>query len=120
LTPARILDTRNGTGGPTGPVGPAATRSVTVLGVGGVPASGVGAVVLTVTVTNTTAPSFLTTWPAGATMPLASTLNWVAGQTAPNLDILGPGTAGQVSLYNNVGSTDAVADVSGWFNDGSS
>jgi len=120
LTPARILDTRNGTGGPTAPIGPAATRSVTVLGVGGVPASGVGAVVLTVTVTNTTAPSFLTTWPAGATMPLASTLNWVAGQTAPNLDILGPGTAGQVSLYNNVGSTDAVADVSGWFNDGSS
>ena len=43
LTPARIVDTRNGTGGFTAPVGVAGTISPTVVGVGGVPAAGVSA-----------------------------------------------------------------------------
>ena len=60
VTPSRILDTRDGTGGISGPFGPQQTSSIAVAGAGGLPASGVGAVVLNVTVTSTNAGSFLT------------------------------------------------------------
>ncbi len=130
LPPARICDTRalqtgvvaanqcnhNGTG--TGTLGTAASL-VQVTGMGGVPASGVSAVVLNVTVTNTTAASYLTIWPTGTAQPLVSNLNWVAGQTVPNRVIVPVGTGGQVSVYNYAGSTDLVIDVGGWFTDAS-
>jgi hypothetical protein len=93
------------------------TRSLQVTGVGGVPASGVSAVALNVTVTNPTAPSFLTVWPAGATQPTASNLNFVGGQTVPNRVIVKVGTGGMVNLFNFLGSVDVVVDVNGWFTD---
>ncbi len=85
LTPARVLDTRNGTGGTTGPVGPGQTVKLKVLGAGGVPAAGVEAVVLNVTVTQASASGYVTVYPDGVTRPTASNLNFVAGQTIPNL-----------------------------------
>ncbi|MGI8807222.1 MAG: hypothetical protein ACR2KK_05185 [Acidimicrobiales bacterium] len=49
------------------------------------PATGVSAVVLNVTVTEPATGSFLTIWPAGQVRPLASSLSYSAGQTVPNL-----------------------------------
>lgn len=115
LTPARIVDTRVGTGGFSAPVGATATISPTVIGVGGVPASGVSAVVLNVTVTQPTAESFLTVFPSGAARPLASNLNFVAGRSVPNLVMAKVGADGKVSVYNHAGTTDVILDVVGWF-----
>lgn len=65
LPPARILDTRTGADGvPIAPLGPNSTLTVQVVGRGGVPSTGVSAVVMSVTVTNTSAPSYLTVYPA--------------------------------------------------------
>jgi hypothetical protein len=115
LVPARILDTRDGTGGvAASPLGSGGTLNVQIAGRGGVPATGVAAVVLNATVTNTTDFGYLTVWPAGVTRPLASNLNWVPGQTVPNLVEVAVGSAGQVSLYNFQGSTDVVFDVAGY------
>jgi hypothetical protein len=111
VAPARLLDTRTG----PGPVGPAGTVALQVTGRGGVPVSGVSAVVLNVTVTEPTAVSFLTAWPAGEVRPLASNLNYAAGQTVPNLVVVKVGAGGVVDLFNNVGSTHVVADVAGWY-----
>jgi hypothetical protein len=133
LAPARICDTRaesdivpanqcNGGGTGTGTLGPDGQMTIDVTNLGGVPPSGVGAVVLNVTVTNTTAPSFLTVWPAGGTEPNASNVNWVAGQTVPNRVIVPLGTgvnSGKVTIANTFGSTDVVVDVGGWFTDNS-
>src|SRR5713226_1526592 len=109
LQPARILDTRNGTGGvPKAPIQPGGTLTVQVAGQGGVPA-GAAAVVMNVTATDTTAPSYLTVFPAGVTMPLASNLNWAPGVTVPNLVAVALGTgaqAGQVTIFNGAGSVD--------------
>jgi hypothetical protein len=113
LTPTRLLDTRNG----QGPIGQMQTINLQVTGAGGVPASGVSAVVLNVTVTNPTVPSYLTAWPAGTPRPLTSNLNFVNGQTVPNRVIVKVGSGGQVSLFNFLGSTDVVVDVNGWFTD---
>ncbi len=117
LTPARILDTRNGTGTPQEPLGQGRTLNIQVSGQGGVPTSGVAAVLLNVTATQGTEPSFLTVWPAGVAQPFASNLNFTPGEDIPNLVAVGVGAGGQVSIYNNLGSVDVVADVVGWYSD---
>jgi outer membrane protein assembly factor BamB len=120
LAPARILDTRNGTGGFTSPVPASSTIDVQVTGQGQVPATGVAAVVLNVTATNPIIGGYLTVFPTGATRPLASNLNFLAGQTVPNRVIVKVGTGGKVSFFNFSGNTDVVADVGGWFTDATS
>ena len=118
LSPSRILDTRDGTGGTLGKVPRRSAIDLAVVGRGGVPAAGVDSVVLNVTVTEPTAESFVTVWPNGEAQPLASSLNMVAGETIPNLVIAKVGVDGRVSIYNNEGSTHLVADVMGWFPEG--
>jgi hypothetical protein len=128
--PARILDTRNGTGdfavvldtshpasGPVGPVPDDGTVVLSVTGHGGVPAAGVSAVILNVTATEATQPGFVTVWPAGQGRPLASNLNVErAGQTIPNLVIVPVGGDGKVLLYA-FKALHLVADVLGYFTD---
>jgi len=120
VTPARVLDTRSGIGVPAGALDPRSSVTLQLRGRGGVPGSGVSAVVLNVTVTGPTAPGYLTAYPGGGEPPTASNLNFVPGQTVPNLVIVPLGSAGQVSLFNGSGgSTHVVADVFGFYSDGS-
>jgi outer membrane protein assembly factor BamB len=108
-TPTRILDTRNG----GRPLGPNSSMAVQVTGVL-VPASA-RAVVLNITVTNTSAASYLTAWPDQGPWPLASDLNWTAGETIPALAVVELSSDGKVDLYNAAGTTDVVVDVAGWY-----
>ncbi|MCH7606828.1 MAG: hypothetical protein IH962_06700, partial [Chloroflexi bacterium] len=89
LSPGRILDTRT-SGGALGKQG---VRTIQVTGKAGVPSSAT-AVAMNVTVVDATAASFLTAWPAGKPRPNASNLNYVAGQTVPNLVIVTVGAGG--------------------------
>jgi len=115
LAPARVLDTRSGVGG-SGPVSPGGTMSLQVTGRGGVPATGVGAVVLNVTVTQPTSAGFVTAFPAGTAKPNASNLNYGPGQTVPNLVVVKVGVDGKVALANtSTGTVQLVADVAGYF-----
>jgi hypothetical protein len=116
----RILDSRNGNGGFSDPWGPGSGRALTVAGVGGVPAmtdpNPPTAVVANVTVTNTTAQSYLTAWPDGAAQPVASDLNWSGGAvTVPNQVVVQVGPTGKIDIFNGAGCTDVVVDVVGWF-----
>lgn len=121
LAPARLLDTRPGaptaddSGAGAGAVGPNGSIAVDALGRGGVPATGVGAVVLNVTVTGPTGNGFVTVWPTGSPQPATTNLNFTAGQTIANVVIVKPGTNGKVSVYNSTGATQVVADVVGYF-----
>ncbi|HET7718376.1 MAG TPA: hypothetical protein VFK43_00325 [Acidimicrobiales bacterium] len=116
LAPARILDTRIGTGGTAAPVGPGGTIELKVTDAGGVPAAGGTAVALNVTATNVSGlESYLTVWPSGSSRPLASNLNFIQGQTVPNLVIARVGVDGKISIYNNLGNVDVVADTQGYF-----
>jgi len=121
LVPARITDTRAGSGQPNAgsKLGAGVTLDVQVTGAGGIPASGVTAVVLNTTATDTTSPGFLTVFPKGASLPLASNLNWTAGVTVPNRVIVPVGAGGKVSFFNGLGSSDVIVDVNGYFTDGS-
>jgi len=120
LVPARILDTRNGIGVPAraaGPLGAGQTLNLQVTGQGNVPPNGVSSVVLNVTVTNTTAASYLSVWPTGVTQPVVSSLNWVPGKTVANLVEVAVGSGGQVNFFNPAGNTDVIVDVQGWVGD---
>jgi hypothetical protein len=54
-------------------------------------------------------------YPTGVTRPTASNLNFPAGRTEANSVTVKLGTNGQVDIYNNAGSTNVIADVSGYF-----
>jgi hypothetical protein len=117
LDPARLLDTRNGTGGPTGRLGSGQTMTVQVTGAAGVPAHGVGAVVLNLTVVQPTASTHLTLWPSDTELPDSSSLNTVAGRTLANLTTVAVGDNGSVSIFNSLGTAHVVVDVFGWYSD---
>jgi hypothetical protein len=86
-----------------------------VTGNGGVPASGVAAVVLNVTATETAGPGYVTVYPTGSTRPTVSNLNVEgADQTVPNLVTVRLGANGRVSLYSQT-TTHLVADVAGYY-----
>jgi hypothetical protein len=81
----------------------------------GIPASGVSAVALNVTVTGPTLPGYLTVFPAGSQRPTASNLNFTVGQTIPNMVICGVGANGRIALFSPFGFTNVIVDVVGWF-----
>ncbi|MFB7468249.1 hypothetical protein ACFCZ1_33030 [Streptomyces sp. NPDC056224] len=112
--PVRLLDTRDGTGARAGAVGPGGLVSLQVAGVSGVPAQGVTAVVLNVTITNPTEASHLIVHPHGVARPNVSNLNYTAGQTVANLVVV-PVVDGRVTFFNNAGSVDVIADLNGYF-----
>jgi hypothetical protein len=117
LSPSRLMDTRKNLGA-VGPVAAQGTVRLQVAGRGGVPASGVAAVVLNVTVTAPTKSGYVTAYPDGTTLPTASNLNFTAGQTIPNLVIVKVGSNGKVALKNSsAGTVQLIADVAGYYLD---
>ncbi|MBM0234039.1 right-handed parallel beta-helix repeat-containing protein [Micromonospora sp. STR1_7] len=109
VSPTRVLDTRAGTGTPFPAMGTRPLDLSEWLPVGAT------AAVLSVTVTAPTTSGVLTVYPYGSTAPTASSLNFVAGQTIPNL-VTVPVVNGRVSILNNSsGTTHVVADLAGWF-----
>jgi hypothetical protein len=119
LPPARILDTRVGNGAVVGKVPGGGVLELQVVGRGGVPVGAADAVVLNVTVTEPTAAGYVTVFPTGTAAPLASNLNFAAGQTIPNLVTVKLGTDGKVSLRNgSAQGIHLIADVAGFYADG--
>ncbi|HAP76717.1 MAG TPA: hypothetical protein DCR14_11595 [Acidimicrobiaceae bacterium] len=112
IAPWRVFDTLPSN---VPAVGANSTRTVTVMGGGGVPASGVSAVALNVTARNPTANTFITVWPNGETRPNTSNLNPRAGSGVSNLAIVKVGASNAVQIYNQQGSLDLVLDVVGYF-----
>ncbi|MGS2613165.1 choice-of-anchor D domain-containing protein [Micromonospora sp. LZ34] len=115
LTPARIMDSRTGLGAPKAKLGPNGTVNVQVTGRGGVPLTGVGAVVLNVTVTEATGTSHLTVYPSGQAKPTASALNFRKGWIRSNSVTVPVGTGGKVAINNFNGYTHVIADVVGYY-----
>jgi len=118
LTPCRLIDTRN----PTGPYGgPAlaagASRSFTLAGQCGIPATATAVSVNVVSISPSTGPAFLTGFPGGLPQPLVSTVNSSAGQIRANNATLAFGGAGDVQFYcgQSAGTTNLVVDVNGYF-----
>jgi hypothetical protein len=125
VTPVRVFDTRDGTGGvPVAKVGAldgsGTALEVSVLSAIGQSAGAVAAVSLNVTATSTSASKFggyVTAYPCGE-RPDASNLNFVSNQSVPNAVIVPVSATGTVCFYV-YGQADLIADVNGWFAGGS-
>jgi len=121
VTPCRVADTRDGTGGvPIAPLVAGTPVTFTVQGKCLIPA-GAKAATLNVTITAPSLPGYLTLWPAGTTQPVVSTINFAAGEpalangaivplgaTTPDLSIL-------FGSYTTGGRIDVILDVTGYF-----
>lgn len=119
-TLSRILDTRKGIGGPKATVAGGGSVPVHIAGVDSIPASGVTAVAVHVTVTDTAGNGWIAAVPDGAAAPSTSILNYAKGQTVSNTVIVPVASDGEIRLYNGGGSTpvDLIADVAGYFSAG--
>jgi hypothetical protein len=116
--PNRLFDTRPDE--PTGAITitKQAVTGGTILeaqltGNAGIPTSGAGTVALNVTVDQPAANGYITVYPCG-TRPLASNLNYTAGQTIANTVIAPLSNTGKVCFYAH-GTTHLIADLTGWF-----
>ena len=106
--PQRMIDTRTTTA-----VGPKSSIRV-ALGTKIVP--GAGAAVVNVTVVGPTAPGYVAVYADGASRPSSSNVNFVAGQTVPNLAVTPVSPSGAVQVYNaSGGSVNVIVDLSGSF-----
>jgi hypothetical protein len=117
LSPSRITDTRTGSSYPNAgdTLGAGGSISVQVTGVGGVPTSGVTAVVVNVTVVGPTASGYVTLFPEGTTQPVVSNLDFTTGETLANLATVPLGGQGGLTVYNYVGTVNVVLDVEGYY-----
>ena len=111
ITPTRVLDSRQEATPPTSP-GSALLRRIGSTTV--VPPASSLAVAANITVTQATAPGFITAWPAHTAQPGVSNLNAThAGQTIPNAAIV-PLGLDDLALFTQSGA-HLIVDINGWF-----
>jgi type IV secretory pathway TrbD component len=121
LSPSRLMDSRAGQAtidnrfAREGRINSGQIYHLQVLGRGGVPATGVSAVAVNVTVTDPSANSFLSVFPKGEAIPNASNLNFTPGQTVPNMVIAKVGADGSISIRNGTGAAYVIVDIAGWY-----
>lgn len=114
-TPARLLDTRSGTGGYDQPVAQGHTVTLSVDGVGALP-QGITAVAADITVANATGGGYVTAWPAGESQPSVSNIDFSKGQVIADAAVIPVGAGGKIELaYTGTGSIRLVLDVYGYF-----
>ncbi len=126
VTPSRIVDTSAGVGGRSTPLTSDAPWTVGVLGLGGIPTSGVSAVALNVGAHVTSTDCWVQVQP-GSTGSADATayprVDTYANYSAQGLAVVAPDSNGNITLSTNCASTDVYVDVEGYYvvpTDGSS
>ncbi len=114
ITPSRVCDTRDGTGGASGPIGHGQTLRVQMTDRGGVPATGVLAVAVNVTSVDATHYGYFSVFPSNEPVTGSSSLNPCPGRPVPNMAIVGVGPDGCIGVYNAFGTANCVVDVMGY------
>jgi RHS repeat-associated protein len=121
LTPSRVANSADGTGGFTGPLSGPGKRSYVVGGKGGVPTTGVSAVSLQVTLVGATADTYATVWATGQTQAVVSHVSVQPNEDATtNMVITALGTGGSVDVWLNAGTAGVIIDVHGYYTTASS
>ena len=116
VAPCRLADTRSSSYGALGSpsIGAGQTRTFPILSSScGVPSSA-QAYSLNFTAVPPGPLEYITTFPAGQSMPLASTLNAPTGTIVANAAIVPAGSNGSVNVFASA-ATDLVIDIDGYF-----
>lgn len=114
ITPVRLIDTRDGTGGVATPIGAGCTMAIDLVGSPVPPQA--QAVALSVTAI---APQrgFLTVFACEEGRPATSNLNTRPGVPTPNLVVSATGAQRRVCIFANE-PADVIVDLAGWWSDG--
>jgi hypothetical protein len=118
VTPRRLLDTRDGTGGVRGKIPANNTVKLRVVGPGTGNAEVATAVALNVTALDSNDAGFITVWPCDAAEPITSNLNFAPRQTIPNAVVSRISPDGYICLKSSA-AVGVLVDSSGWFPAGS-
>ena len=116
VSPVRILNTRTGTGtgGKIAKLGAHATLKLKFTGAHGVPASGVSAADLSLTVSSPSAGGYLVAYADGTARPGVHSVDYTARHTVANRALVKVGADGEIDLYNaGSASVDVCADLLG-------
>jgi hypothetical protein len=115
LTPCRVADTRNATGGLGGPfMSGGSSRDFPILsGSCNIPSTA-KAYSFNVTAVPHMPLGYLSIWPTGQTQPVVSTLNSLTGTVTANAAIVEAGTGGDISIFVQDDS-DVILDINGYF-----
>jgi hypothetical protein len=105
--PRRVADTRSGLGGS----GRLAAGGVLTVATG---EAGASAVALNVTAVGADEAGFLTVYPCGTLPPVASTVNFAAGEARPNNTIVAVAPGGLVCVFSSA-TVDVIVDVTAEF-----
>jgi alpha-tubulin suppressor-like RCC1 family protein len=116
VNPTRVFDTRSTSG--LAKLASNGRFSFTLRGRSPIPSTGVGAVVLNVTVADTSGAGYISVWPtAPGAPPTVSNINVVrAGQNIANQVIVPLSANGQIDVFSSTGA-HIIADVAGYFTD---
>ena len=114
VTPTRAFDSRLPSGSTGGQ--PIAGDTVAQVAMSSLVPAYATAVAVNVTVTQTGATGFATVYPCGTPTPLASNVNFVAGEDRAAQAMVGLGN-GSLCIYLSAGS-HLIVDLSGWFGGG--
>jgi hypothetical protein len=109
LTPARVVDTREHVGATRLEAGVA--KTIQISGRGGVP-TGASAVSANFTIVDQVGAGYLTVWNCAPTRPVVSTVNFTAGEIAPNAATVPLDGGGRLCVFSTT-PTDLVIDVNG-------
>ena len=124
VNPTRVLDTRektsptvgttfDGIGEGGGAIVPQTIREVQIGGRSVVPPTAT-AISINVTATDAAGEGYFTIWPCGGTKPVASSVNYDAGQNIANSVVVPLSADGKVCISTGVSAAHAVVDVTGW------
>ncbi len=114
VAPDRLMDTRNGIGGPASKFAAGDIRSLQVAGVAGIP-DNAESVVVNITLTGADRIGFVTAFPDGQPVPDASNVNIVPGSVRANTAVVKVGSNGRINLLMAEASADVIVDVLGSF-----
>jgi hypothetical protein len=117
LAPCRVVDTRNANGPWGGPALSAnADRVFTLGGRCGIPTTAKAAAT-NLSVTQPSTAGGLRLYPAGSVLPLATSINYRAGQTKANNNVAPLGSGGTLGVHcdQESGAVQVIIDVTGYF-----
>ena len=122
LAPARLVDTRSGRNRKTvdgqyksiGKLSAGSTLEVLVAGRGGVPETGVGAVMLNVAAAKASARGAVTVFPCGVDRPTGANVNHRRNKSISQGVLARIGDGGSVCFHASV-DTELIIDVNAWF-----
>ncbi len=127
IEPERRVDTRNGTGAAAAPIGPSTPLRVPIAGTSAVRSDGtpitipndVEAVAINLAAVAPVGGGFLTAWPCGADLPLASNVNYGPGDEISTGVVVPVGADGSICVHTSQLS-HVLVDVMGYLPSSSS